>query len=160
MRPVAIASLIGICLAVGVLAAILTGVTIVLGGSPLAVTPLLAVLLLVLAALLWWAGSHVRRYRAKKPTWVDGPTAMRIAVIARASAYVGAGVAGALLGSAGAGLMRVGADAVLLTIVASTLTAIASVVWSALGVLVERWCLVDPRDDDGPESTDAAASPA
>ena len=60
------------------------------------VTPGPAVVFAVATALLIWSGLAVRRLRAGKDTWIDAIGAMRVAVFARTSALVGAGLTGIL----------------------------------------------------------------
>lgn len=143
---------------------LLAGGTIVgmsVGGSPLQITPLLGVVFVFLAALILWAGGHVLRYRKKKRTWVDSLTALRIAVAARACALVASFFTGALAGIMAASLTRVFAAAMAANALAAGLSAIAACVWCICGVIVERWCTIDPDDpDDRREQHEPTVSPA
>lgn len=132
------------------------------GGAPPIITPMLPILLLVLAGLLVWAGTGVRRFTARKRTWVTPLAAMRIAVAARASALVASILAGALLGILVTSLARLGAPQMAANALASGLAALAALAWCAAGLLVERWCIVDGDgdDEDGSEPGQPTASPA
>ena len=100
------------------------------GGTPMIVTPGPGVVFAVATAILIWSGMAVRRLRAGKDTWIDAIGAMRVAVFARTSALVGAGLAGVLIG----------------------------VVWVIVALVVERWCIINPDDDtSGSNKRNAAA---
>ena len=136
-------------------------IALAFGGSPLLITPLLALLLLALAGLLLWAGLHVRRYKAGKRTWVTPLHAMRIAVAARASALVSSLVLGALLGILATSLARVTASSMAANALASGLALVAALAWCASALVVERWCLADGEDEDEhPDAQRPSASPA
>lgn len=134
------------------------GCTVIVGlGGSLVLAPLLPVVFVLLTVLLLWAGVAVRRLRSHRDTWMTPLLAMRTAVAARASALVGSVCAGAL---AGVTLVAWGrAEAVLLADTAATGIAatLAATVWTVLAVVVERWCVIDPDDDDEDE---ISATPA
>ena len=100
-------------LLMGALSALVSGaiglMIVASGGSPILVTPMLALLQGLLAVFLLWAGVHVKRFIAHKSTWVNSMHAMRIALGARASAIVASLLVGALLGILVATLSRIGA---------------------------------------------------
>lgn len=161
MRPL---SKGGLLLMGALTAALVAGLSLMIlasGGSPVLVTPMLAILQLVLAALLLWAGLHVKRFIARKRTWVTPLSAMRIALSARASAIVASLLVGALLGILLASLSRIGAPEMTRNILASGFGAAAGLAWGAVAVIVERWCLIDEDDrEDGAEPGRPTASPA
>lgn len=129
------------------LSATLSFISLTLGGSPATITPFLALLQLLLAALVLWAGHNVRRYKAGKKTWVNALLAMRVAIAARASAIVSSLIVGAVLGIFVTSLARVSASAMAANAVASGLACVAGLAWCVSAVLVERWCLVDGDED-------------
>ncbi len=160
MRPVSKRRL----LVYGIVAALVVGaaglVVVGFGGAPLQITPLLSVLLIVLAALLDWAGLHVKRLKAHQRTWATPLIAMRIAVAARASALVASVVVGALLGVLVASLSRVAAAQMASNALAAGLGVAAGLTWCVIGYIVERWCIVDDDSEEGPDAGRTTASPA
>lgn len=121
------------------------------GGTPMIVTPGPAVVFALAAAALLWSGMAVRRLRAGKDTWIDAIGAMRVAVFARTSALVGAGLTGILLGVMAVSLMQLEAPAMVANAIGSGISSLVGVVWVIVAVAVERWCVINP-DDDSPSS--------
>ena len=122
------------------------------GATPLIVTPGPAVVFAVATALLIWSGLAVRRLRANKDTWIDAIGAMRVAVFARASAIVGAALAGVLIGVMIVSLTQLEASAMVANAIASGISGLVGLVWTVVALAVERWCVIDP-DDDGSSSS-------
>ncbi len=143
--------------------ALISAIVVGTGRSPVIVTPYLALVLLVLALALLWAGWAVRRMRAHKRTWMTPIAAMRTAVAARAGALVGAVCLGLLVGVAVVGLFRLEASSMASSAMSAGLSALAALALTAVGVLVERWCLLGPdddQDDDGRRRPHAPGTPA
>ena len=122
------------------------------GGTPMIVTPGPAVVFALATAALIWSGLAVRRLRAGKDTWIDAIGAMRVAVFARTSALVGAGLTGILIGVMVVSLMQLEAPAMLANAIGSGLSGLVGIVWSVIAIVVERWCVIDP-DDEGSTSS-------
>ncbi|WP_022868572.1 DUF3180 family protein [Schaalia vaccimaxillae] len=160
MKPISLLGLAGIGVATGAISAVVTFMMITVGGSPVIITPFLAVLMLCIAGTLWWAGLHVRRFRSDKDTWMTALAAARVAAAARASCAVGALMCGGLLGIAVACLMRMDAAAMLQNALAAGLAAVAAGVLTSVGVVVERWCTLEPDDDQDAGGQTPTASPA
>lgn len=89
------------------------------GGTPMIVTPGPGVVFAVATAILIWSGMAVRRLRAGKDTWIDAIGAMRVAVFARTSALVGAGLVGVLIGVMGVSLTQLEAAPMVSNAIAS-----------------------------------------
>ena len=121
------------------------------GGTPMIVTPGPAVVFALAAAALIWSGLAVRRLRAGKDTWIDAIGAMRVAVFARTSALVGAGLTGILIGVMVVSLMQLEAPAMVANSLGSGISSLVGLVWVIVAVAIERWCVIDP-DDDAPSS--------
>ena len=122
------------------------------GGTPMIVTPGPGVVFAVATAILIWSGMAVRRLRAGKDTWIDAIGAMRVAVFARTSALVGAGLVGVLIGVMGVSLTQLEAAPMVSNAIAS------GVVWVIVALVVERWCIINPDDDtSGSNKRNAAA---
>ena len=128
------------------------------GGTPLIVTPGPAVVFAVATALLIWSGLAVRRLRANKDTWIDAIGAMRVAVFARASAIVGSGLTGVLIGVMAVSLMQLEAHAMLANAIGSGLSGLVGIVWCVIAIVVERWCVIDPDDEGSTSSKRSAAA--
>ena len=121
------------------------------GGTPMIVTPGPAVVFALAAAALIWSGLAVRRLRAGKDTWIDAIGAMRVAVFARTSALVGAGLTGILIGVMVVSLMQLEAPAMVANSLGSGISSLVGLVWVIVAVAIERWCVINP-DDDAPSS--------
>ena len=117
------------------------------GGTPMIVTPGPGVVFAVATAILIWSGMAVRRLRAGKDTWIDAIGAMRVAVFARTSALVGAGLVGVLIGVMGVSLTQLEAAPMVSNAIASGVSSVVGVVW-VIGALVgERGCIINPDDE-------------
>lgn len=117
------------------------------GATPMIVTPGPAVIFAVATACLIWSGLAVRRLRAGKNTWIDAIGAMRVAVFARASAYVGAILTGSLVGVMAVSLTQLDAAAMTANAIGSGLSALVGAVWVIVALVVERWCIINPDDE-------------
>lgn len=128
------------------------------GGTPMIVTPGPGVVFAVATAILIWSGMAVRRLRAGKDTWIDAIGAMRVAVFARTSALVGAGLVGVLIGVMGVSLTQLEAAPMVSNAIASGVSSVIGVVWVIVALVVERWCIINPDDDtSGSNKRNAAA---
>ncbi len=148
MKPLSVTNLLLVGAAAAVCAACVTVVVVALGAGPILVSPALALSFLLVSALIAWGGVHVKRLRAHRETWMTPLGALRVAMFARASSMAGALFAGGLVGIAGVAFTRLDADAMLATACIASLSACAALVWCVVGAVVERWCVVDPHDDD------------
>lgn len=138
---------IGSCaLALGALGA---AVTIRYGSSPLLVTPWISILFVVIGLWLLVGGRAVKRLKARKDTWVSAAGAAKIAVLARASAYVTSGSAGLLAGIALVSSTRLWAPAMAEGALTGLVGAATALFACICAVVVERWCISDSRDDEG-----------
>ena len=117
------------------------------GGTPMIVTPGPGVVFAVATAILIWSGMAVRRLRAGKDTWIDAIGAMRVAVFARTSALVGAGLGGVLIGVMGVSLTQPEAAPMVSNAIASGVSSVIGVVWVIVALVIERWCIINPDDD-------------
>lgn len=127
-------------------------------GTPMIVTPGPGVVFAVATAILIWSGMAVRRLRAGKDTWIDAIGAMRVAVFARTSALVGAGLVGVLIGVMGVSLTQLEAAPMVSNAIASGVSSVIGVVWVIVALVVERWCIINPDDDtSGSNKRNAAA---
>ena len=128
------------------------------GGTPMIVMPGPGVVFAVATAILIWSGMAVRRLRAGKDTWIDAIGAMRVAVFARTSALVGAGLVGVLIGVMGVSLTQLEAAPMVSNAIASGVSSVIGVVWVIVALVVERWCIINPDDDtSGSNKRNAAA---
>jgi len=153
VRPQSIGQLALIAALSGGVGALVSAIIVGSGGTPVVVTPYLAVAFLVLALALLYAGLAVRRMRARKHTWMTPIAAMRTAVAARSASLGGSAFLGLLAGVAAIGLTRLEADSMVSSAATAGLGALASLVLVVIGVLVERWCVLGPDDDQDEDSS-------
>lgn len=105
--------------------------------------------LVVIAAAVVSAGWPVRRWnQGHRDRPLDALRAARAAVLARASAVTGAALAGGYAGLALVLLPTVSIEPRRDRLLLALGAAVASLVLTAAGVLVERWCRLPPRDPD------------
>ena len=137
MKPLSIVLLIAEAAAASALAAAVTAFAIRQGAGPWIIHPALALVFVVVAGVLLWMGIQVRRFRAHKATWVDAVSAFRIAMFA-----------GLLAGMSLAFLARWEAQTSVYAGICGLMCALGAGLWGIAGVVVERWCVIDPKDDD------------
>lgn len=132
-----------------------------------ALTPWGAALALVVSAVVLWCGLAVRRLRSRERTWITPIGAALTAVAAKASAVVGALVAGVYAAELVIALSSDPSPAMTSLAWASGSCLLAALVWCGTGLLVESWCALKQDDDEdgtggasGAESPDAARGTA
>ncbi len=128
-------------------------------GATLLPTPVVAwVVILGIAAVVAGLGWNVRQYTAGKRAELDMIVAARTVVLATASTYTGA----LLTGWYAAQVLVVAGDLDLPArrdvAVTAGVAALAALVLAVVGLVVERWCEVQPPDDD--EGASAASGTA
>jgi hypothetical protein len=122
-------------------------------GSLVPRPPTLAgVLLLVMGGLVLWLARPVRRYlQGRATTSLDPLRAARTVVLAQAAALTGSAAAGWYAGQ----LAVVAGDLSLVAnqsrVVPLLLMLLAGVALAAAGLVAQRWCRVEPRDEDEDE---------
>jgi hypothetical protein len=122
-------------------------------GSLVPRPPTLAgVLLLVMGGLVLWLARPVRRYlQGRATTSLDPLRAARTVVLAQAAALTGSAAAGWYAGQ----LAVVAGDLSLVAnqsrVVPLLLLLLAGVALAAAGLVAQRWCRVEPRDEDEDE---------
>lgn len=147
MRPVSIPVVMSVG-AVGAIISFAVSFSLVRsGGDPFLVTPLLAAFFVLLAAWLLFSGRAVQKFKRREDTWIGALGATRTAVLARASAYVGALFTGVLLGVAVTGFTRMWAPAMASSAWLALAGAVAALVTTVAAVVVERWCIDDSGGD-------------
>ncbi|QWW19862.1 DUF3180 domain-containing protein [Schaalia sp. 19OD2882] len=164
MKPVAPVLLVVIAVVTGATSGLATAVVLSSGGTPTPPTPFMSVLFVMFALVLVWLGLHVKRLRAHKETWMRPLGAARVAALARASAWVGSLMTGALGGLAAVCLTRMQAQMLVHAALWAGLAAVSALGWGVCAVIVERWCIVDTSDPDSDDERglfdDASTSPA
>lgn len=112
--------------------------------------PLLAaVLLTVMAGLVLWLARPVRQYlRGRATRSLDPLRAARTVVLAQAAAITGAAAAGWYAGQLAVVLTELSLVANRSRVLPLALLVLAGVVLAAAGLLAQRWCRIDPREDD------------
>lgn len=112
--------------------------------------PLLAaVLLTVMAGLVLWLARPVRQYlRGRATRSLDPLRAARTVVLAQAAAITGAAAAGWYAGQLAVVLTELSLVANRSRVLPLALLVFAGVVLAAAGLLAQRWCRIDPREDD------------
>jgi len=108
------------------------------------------VLLVVMGGLVLWLARPVRRYlqgRAKTP--LDPLRAARTVVLAQAAALTGSAAAGWYAGQLVVVLTGLSLDANQGRVLPLAALVVAGVALATAGLVAQRWCRVDPRDEDG-----------
>lgn len=127
------------------------------GGSLLPVPIVAWVVILLIAAVVGGLGWNVRQYVTGKRPELDMLMAARTVVLATASAYTGA----LLAGWYGAQVLVVLGDLDLAArrevAITAGVAAAAAVVLAVVGLVVERWCEIPPPDDDDEGGAPAAS---
>ena len=149
MKPLNV-PLIG-SIAFGALAfgALVSALMVRYGAHPLTITPLIAVLFAIVGVWLLFGGRAVRRLRARQETWVTPVGAARIAVLARATAYVTSGSCGFLAGVALVSFTRMWAPAMAFAAWSALAGALGAAFAAVAAVIVERWCIDSDSTQDG-----------
>lgn len=112
--------------------------------------PVLAgVLLVVMAALVLWLARPVRRYlQGRATTSLDPLRAARTVVLAQAAALTGSAAAGWYAGQLVVVLTDLSLVANRSRILPLALLMAAGLALATAGLVAQRWCRVDPRDED------------
>jgi hypothetical protein len=118
--------------------------------------PLLAaVLLLVMAGLVLWLARPVRQYlRGRATKSLDPLRAARTVVLAQAAALTGAAAAGWYAGQLAVVLTELSLLANQSRVVPLALLVVAGVVLAGAGSVAQRWCRIDPGEDDRDDETE------
>ncbi|MDO5729665.1 MAG: DUF3180 family protein [Actinomycetaceae bacterium] len=147
MKPLSLRALTGGAAIVGVLGFLLHYSFKVRALTYIAPTPFLGLLFILIACGLWYYGRKVLALKNGNRDAISVTSATNVAVFAYASAWIGAGFTGLLIGlvlpmlsdlessyveSAVMGALQAGVGAFSLTVVA---------------VVVERWCHIDEDDE-------------
>jgi cation transporter-like permease len=120
------------------------------GFDPVSVPWTTAVVCVVVSVVVLWLAWGVRQYVAGKRPDLDPIKAARTVVLAQASAYTGAMLAGGFVGYAIAMAAYWDHEPRREVVVAAGIAAVGALVLMGAGWLGERWCKVDPEDSDGP----------
>ena len=112
--------------------------------------PLLAgVLLVVMGGLVLWLARPVRRYLpGRATTSLDPLRAARTVVLAQAAALTGSAAAGWYAGQLAVVAHRPLARREPVADPAAVALLVAALVLATAGLVAQRWCRVDPRDED------------
>ncbi|WP_149203748.1 DUF3180 domain-containing protein [Actinotalea subterranea] len=129
------------------------------GATLLPVPVLSSLVVLLIAAVVLTLGWAVRQYTQGKRPGLDPILAARTVVLATASAYTGALLSGWYGGQVVLVLGDLEIAARRDVAQAAGLALLCTVALAVVGLVVERWCEVRPRDDDdGPGPGTSAAS--
>ena len=112
--------------------------------------PLLAaVLLVVMAGLVLWLARPVRQYlKGRATTSLDPLRAARTVVLAQAAALTGAAAAGWYAGQLAVVLTGLSLLANQSRVLPLALLVVAGVLLAGAGLVAQRWCRIDPGEDD------------
>lgn len=135
-----------VALAVGALGAALL---VRYGSGPLTVTPWTSLLFVLIGVWLLIGGRAVKKLKSREDTWVSPVGAARIAVLARACAYVMSGSCGFLAGVAIVSATRLWAPAMAHAALVGLVGSVTALFACVCAVLVERWCIDDGAEDNG-----------
>ena len=116
------------------------------------------VLLVVMGGLVLWLARPVRRYlQGRATTTLDPLRAARTVVLAQAAALTGSAAAGWYAGQTAVVLTGLSLDANQSRLLPLGALIVAGVALAAAGLVAQRWCRIDPRDEDDEDARDRAA---
>lgn len=118
------------------------------GGSLLAVPVLAWLVILAIAGVVCVLGWNVRQYAVGRRPRIDLLLAARTVVLATASAYTGALLTGWYAAQVLVTLGDWEVSSRREVAVTAGVAALAAIALLVVGLVVERWCEVTPRDDD------------
>lgn len=128
------------------------------GGLPPSVPWMVAAVLLVLAGIVLRLGLAVRQYQRGKKPELSALRAARTAVLAKASAYTGAMLAGWYAAQTLVLLVDLANEPLRAGALSAGGATLASVVVAVVGLVVERFCRLPPPSDEA--TADGAPHPA
>jgi uncharacterized membrane protein len=115
------------------------------------------VLLVVMGGLVLWLARPVRRYlQGRATTTLDPLRAARTVVLAQAAALTGAAAAGWYAGQIVVVLTNLSLEANRSRLLPLGALVVAGVALATAGLVAQRWCRIDPPDEDD-EARDRAA---
>lgn len=115
--------------------------------------------ILLVACVLAWYGWQVRRLRKGEESNIDRLTAARVYAFAQAAIRTGAlmsGFFGVLALAYAVGISTAWTNDQTLSV---ALACLASIVLTGVGIVVEHWCRIDPRDDEPETGQTPAVGP-
>ena len=116
------------------------------------------VLLVVMGGLVLWLARPVRRYlQGRATTTLDPLRAARTVVLAQAAALTGAAAAGWYLGQLVVVLTGLSLEANRSRLLPLAAIVVAAVALAAAGLVAQRWCRVDPPDEEDDEARSSSA---
>ncbi|MFL6079802.1 MAG: DUF3180 domain-containing protein [Ornithinibacter sp.] len=116
------------------------------------------VLLVVMGGLVLWLARPVRRYlQGRATTTLDPLRAARTVVLAQAAALTGAAAAGWYLGQLVVVVTGLSLEANRSRVLPLAAIVVAAVALATAGLVAQRWCRVDPPEEDDDEARDRAA---
>ncbi len=116
------------------------------------------VLLVVMGGLVLWLARPVRRYlQGRATTTLDPLRAARTVVLAQAAALTGAAAAGWYLGQFVVVATNLALEANRSRLLPLAAIVMAGLALAAAGLVAQRWCRVDPPDEDDDDARDRAA---
>lgn len=125
------------------------------GGSPLPLPWTAVGGMLVIGAVVTAAGWPVRQFnRGRQQQRFDALRAARTVVLAKACSYSGAALAGFYAAQVVLVLPDLSIEPRRERLFMAGAAVLAALVMVAAGLVVERWCRLPPRDEDGEEDDD------
>ena len=119
------------------------------GFTPVYVPLTAPIACLVVGVIALWLANAVRQYLAGKRPSLDPLRAARTVILAQASAYTGAMLAGAFLGYGISIAAEWGHEPRREAAIAAGIAALGALGLLVCGWVAERWCRVDPPERDG-----------
>lgn len=143
-------TLLAIAIAVGAVTHVLTDWWVGRGNAPLSIPPTVAAVLLLLAGVLFVLGRSVRRFVQGRRPPMDPLRAVRILVLAKASALAGAAQLGFFAGLAIVASGQPDAPEARSQAWSAGAAALACLVLVVVALVVEWFCQVPPEDPEAP----------
>ncbi|GAB3587917.1 DUF3180 domain-containing protein [Calidifontibacter terrae] len=113
----------------------------------------------LIGALVLVGGWQIRQYRRHESNRMPQPQqARRIVISAQASALVGAALGGFYAAHVLIALGNLDSDRLRAIAVAATAAVVASAAMTAVGLVVQGWCRIDPDDDNDDDRRGGASA--
>jgi hypothetical protein len=149
MRRTSIARLVAVAVLSAAVAAAGLRIAESQGLTLLPVPALAWLVILLIAAVVLGLGWNVRQYTRGKRPGLDLLIAARTVVLATASAYTGALLAGWYVAQVLVTLGDLQISVRREVAIAAGIAAGAAIALAIVGLIVERWCEIPPEDDEG-----------
>lgn len=152
LRPLHKTTLALWSVAVCVVALLIIHFVIHQGITPIIFDPINAVIIAGLAIYVLVNGLAVKKIKKGERTWLSHSRAGYVPVIAQASAYFGGMASGLMVAMIIVAVSRIESQLMVKMAIQSSIILVSTLALLIVGLVVEKWCIVDDDDDDEPLS--------